>query len=317
MKKKVLVSVLACALLFLGMGYAYWTDSLQVDTSVSTGELDVKFVDLGVMGVYGNDFDGVDFEGAKWTIFDGIDPALAGSFFAMDGARWNTKTNYNILADQDDLVAYKDRVAGYTKTDFDAVLVDGQELEEGISDYIVGTIASDKIEIDITDIYPGYAQLFRADIVNPGTLAAKLSGVSVVPTSAYDKYMRNMIGVSLEVLREDGNTGVVNLLEGVEDGIFEVGGKKFIRLSALDKANKEIGADNILRLYPANSNMDDDQWRMDLFVGVAMDPDYEGNWTSGHCGKTGGKDDSLTQNNNASFAIKLCWDQFNTEAQPQ
>lgn len=310
MKKKVLVSVLACAMLFLGMGYAYWTDSLQVDTNVATGELDVKFVDLGLFGVYG------DENNPTWAIYDGIDPVLGG-YFIMDADRWDDKDNYNILADPGALEEYAARIAGYTETKFDAKLVDRANLGKKIGDYVKTTKASDKIEIDITNIYPGYAQLFRADIVNPGTLAAKLSKVFVNTVSDSNNDVYDMVGVSLKVLRENG-AKVVNLLDGA-DNTFEVGGAKFVRLSALTEEYTNI-QNNLLSIYPANAESTIDRpYSMDLIIGVAMDPDAEGVWTTGSVdfGNINGNDDAVTQNGNASFTVKFGWDQFNTPTNVQ
>jgi len=44
-KHRFLVAVLAVAVMLMGAGYAYWTQSLTITNSVSTGYLDVQFVD--------------------------------------------------------------------------------------------------------------------------------------------------------------------------------------------------------------------------------------------------------------------------------
>ena len=112
MNRKVLVCVLACCLLFLGMGYAYWTDSLQIDTTATTGELDVRFVDVALFGQYADE-DG-------WAIFDGIDDGK----FKIDTDRWKNRPNiYNRIAEEEDLEAYMDRLEGYATNAFDANLV--------------------------------------------------------------------------------------------------------------------------------------------------------------------------------------------------
>ena len=94
MKKKVLACVLACAMLILGMGYAYWTDSLQIDTSVTTGELEVKFVDLALYGQYA----GTDNE-KTWAIIDGVgSPGYVDNYFFDRGNENNANGLYNIIA---------------------------------------------------------------------------------------------------------------------------------------------------------------------------------------------------------------------------
>ena len=44
MKKKFLALTMASAVMLMGAGYAYWTDTLNINNTVTTGELNVKFV---------------------------------------------------------------------------------------------------------------------------------------------------------------------------------------------------------------------------------------------------------------------------------
>ncbi|HOA42420.1 MAG TPA: signal peptide protein, partial [Bacillota bacterium] len=214
----------------------------------------------------------------------------------------------NIIADPDAIEDYQDRIQGYTTTGFDAKLVGKKNLGKDVGDYIRTTKSSDKIAISIKDIYPGYAQLFRTDIVNPGTLAAKLSKIKA--TIAGDtNAVKNMIGISLKVLREDGDE-VFNLLPN--ENVFYVGGETFVRLSALDEYT--VDGDTLLSIYPVNEEMDNDQWRMDLILGVAMDPDAEGVYTTGSIANYNKyNDDAKTQIKNASFTLDFGWDQFNAK----
>ncbi|NLY71148.1 MAG: hypothetical protein GX076_05645 [Clostridiales bacterium] len=310
MNRKVLVCVLACCLLFLGMGYAYWTDSLQIDTTATTGELDVRFVDVALFGQYADE-DG-------WAIFDGIDDGK----FKIDTDRWKNRPNsYNRIAEQEDLEAYMARIEGYTTTAFDAKLVNPVNLGKkiGDNDYVPTTWSSDKIEISVTDMYPGYGMLFRADIVNPGTLAAKLSQLKIDLTKNMNDAMKNMICVSFEVLRDNSESVVFDFSDEVDDSdIFVIDGVKFIRLSAIGEGLKfdinEEDVDNLLCIYPANADLPKDSFRMDLILGVAMDPDAEGVYTTGSVekGNPYNNKDSATQLKTAKFAIQFLWDQFNT-----
>lgn len=299
MKRKVLVCVLACCMLFMGMGYAYWTDSLQIDTTATTGELDVKFVDLASYGQYPDEH--------GWAFFDGIDD----NGFSLIADRWNQKPNsYNIVIDDDEYEAYLERIKGYTETDFTAELVGDGILgkEIGDNDYVADTKASDKINISVTDMYPGYAQLFRSDIVNPGTIAAELSKIEVDLTSYSNDDVKDMIGVSLKVLRE-GGTEVINLLDE-QDDTFVVGDVTFVRLSAIEGDYTDV-QDNLLCLYPSSNQ---DEFRMDLVLGVAMDPDAEGVYTTGSVANfNSANDDATTQLKTAKFSIQFLWDQFNAE----
>ena len=93
--------------------------------------------------------------------------------------------------------------------------------------------------------------------------------------------MKNMIGVSFEVLRDNSDSVVFDFSDEVDDSdIFVIDGVEFIRLSAigngLDFNIYEEDVDNLLCIYPANADLPKDSFRMDLILGVAMDPDAEG-----------------------------------------
>lgn len=301
MKRKVLACVVACATLFLGMGYAYWTNSLQINTTANTGKLEVKFVDLDAYGTYADE--------NGWAVFTGIpgnDRVNAETVFA--------DTSYNLLADPEDITAYLNSIAAYTKTTFSATQQNTGTLAAGVDDaYQAGTITSDTINVNLSKMYPGFAQLFRADILNTGTIAAKLANMKVTVGSD-NPSIKSMIGVSMSVLRENHNTPVRVLNADGPDKTFTIGGQKFVRLSALtDSLIKDMTAnvEDFLYLYPNNDPNKDNT--MDVIFGVAMDPDYTGVYTTGHTGLNNGKDDSLTQMKNANASFQFLWDQFNTK----
>ena len=47
-RKSMIGGIAALSLILAGTGYAYWTDTLNVTTKATTGDLDVTFVDLGL-----------------------------------------------------------------------------------------------------------------------------------------------------------------------------------------------------------------------------------------------------------------------------
>ncbi len=309
MKRKVLACVLACAMLFLGMGYAYWTDSLQIDNAVTTGELQVKFVDLALYGQYA----GQDNE-KSWAIIDGVGtPGYVDNYFFDRGDENNGNGLYNIIATPADLAAYNARVHGFTQTDFTAALDDPQKMDVVVGPYGLNTDSSSKINIAINKMYPGYAQVFQADIVNVGTIAAKLSDIDVAVTDMPNNDIKSMIGVSLRVLREyagtEGHVDVFSTLDLPTSAYFTLGGVCFIRLSALESLNLASVIDrshDLLYITP------DDDNRMDIYLGIAMDPDEDGVYTSGISSDLSGKSDDSTENiNTAKFNLNFLWDQFN------
>jgi len=310
MNGKALVgSVLALSLFLAGTGYAYWTDTLSVNTKATTGEFGVAFTDLGLYAQYNNE----TVKGG-WSIVDGVkhganDGFVADDFF-MRGA-----TNYDIIAKPGSIDQYHDEAKGFNKVEFDAKLKDPEVLKKGPECY-VNAKGSDTIDVTIEKMYPGYAQAFRTDIVNVGDIAAKLGNIKFeVKDVTNPSNLEDMIGLAVLVEGEQYNPQVVpsewnifKLAANVDKAnVFTVGGVEFVRLSALKNADfADILKDKAAMLCaPATDN------RMDLFLGVAMDPDAEGVYTTGTTASMKANDDALSQNKEINVAIKLLWDQFN------
>lgn len=327
MKRKILACVVACATLFLGMGYAFWTSSLQIDTTATTGELNVTFCDLAVYGQYADEREG-------WAIFTGIpgnefEPA---NFFDRTGVDPDDINDqpYNIIATEQQLDAYAAQIAKYTKTWFDAGLENPENIPDDIDEAYgpnrywdgwlwfghwvnTNTDGADTIKVDITKIYPGYAQMFRTDILNTGTLAAKLSDINVTmkDTQHDTDAVKNMIGISVKVLNENGKA--VKVLNANDSDTFTIEGVDFVRLSALEAGRVTVSAgngDDILYIMPGVNTMD-------AIFGVAMDPDYDGAYTTGHVGLNPAStaDDANSELKDAGFVINFLWDQFNVDAE--
>ena len=307
--------IVALGLVLAGTGYAYWTDSLNVTTKATTGDFGVKFVDLGLYGQYGDE----TMKGAGWSIVDGIgDTGYVGDQFFLRGS-----SDYNIIAKPGSIDAYKERAKGHNNVDFNAELVDKEKLTKDIGTAYkkASTDASGKILLTIDNMYPGYAQVFRSDIVNVGDIAAKLSSIKF-ETSALDKKdsgnLDEMIGVAVYIHREQfvptstDNEPTFKLakaisLDGADDSrFFKVGGVDFVRLSALnDKDVKKALENNVIKCAPASDQ------RLDIFVGVAMDPDAEGKFTTGTAADRKDNDDKLSQGKGVQLSMDLLWDQFN------
>lgn len=327
MKRKILACVVACATLFLGMGYAFWTSSLQIDTTATTGELNVTFCDLGVYGQYADEQTG-------WAIFTGIpdEEFVPANFFDrtdVDPDDINDQP-YNIIATEEQLDAYAADVAKYTKTAFGAGLENPENIPDDIDEAYgpdrywdgwwffgnwvnTNTDGADKINVDITKIYPGYAQMFRTDILNTGTLAAKLSDIDVTlsDTANDNDTIKDMIGISVKVFNEDGKA--VKVLNADAADTFTIEGVDFVRLSALEAGDVTVNAgdgDDLLYIMPGVNTMD-------AIFGVAMDPDYDGAYTTGHVGldPASTADDADSQLKDAGFTIDFLWDQFNVDAE--
>lgn len=311
--KSLVGSVLALSLVLAGTGYAYWTDTLSINTKATTGEFGVKFADLGLYAQYPNEISEI----GSWSIVDGVkhgsNDGFVDSNFFMRGA-----TNYNIIAKKGTIEKYKEEAEGFNKVEFDAELVDAKPLTKGPGCYVNAKAnGSDTINVTIEKMYPGYAQAFRTDIVNVGDIAAKLGNIKFeVEAGADADKLEEMIGLALLVEGEQYNPvtlpgwNVFKLAANfADDKVFTVGGVKFVRLSALKDASfvDELKDKEAMLCAPATDN------RMDLFLGVAMDPDAEGVYTTGSTKNMKVNDDTLSQNKEVKVAIKLLWDQFNVE----
>ena len=308
--------IVALGLVLAGTGYAYWTDSLNVTTKATTGDFGVRFVDLGLYGQYSDE----TMKGAGWSIVDGIDESgFVGDQFFLRGPK-----DYNSIAAPGTVDAYKERAKGYNSVEFNAELVDKEGLSKKVGPYNKAvTDASGKIQITVDNMYPGYAQVFRSDIVNVGDIAAKLSNIKFEAKGLDMKEkdlgnLKDMIGVAVYIQREQyqptksGNEDVFKLAKAVaanvpnDDRFFTVGGVDFVRLSGLeDQDIKAALENNVIKCAPSTDQ------RLDIFVGLAMDPDAEGRFTTGTAENRTSNDDKLSQGKGVQLSMDLLWDQFN------
>ncbi len=315
-RKSIIGGMVALSLILTGTGYAYWTDSLNVTTKATTGEMEVSFVDLGLYAQYAN-----ETKANGWSIVDGIERD-GNNGFIPDEYFMRGSANYNIIAKDGTIDAYKDEAAKYNNIDFDAQLVDGKEIGKDFKGgasvtYGKNTLGSDRIEITVDNVYPGYAQAFRSDILNLGTIAAKLSDMQFNAEAMDGKELhKDMLGVAVLVNREaynpseaDANTFGLCSLFANGDNFFTIGGVDFLRLSALeeigDGAAREMLENNLLYAQPGSDN------RLDIFLAIGMDPDAEGVYTTGSTEVLTDNDDKESQNNGAVITIDMLWDQYN------
>ena len=316
-KKPMAGGILALSLILTGTGYAYWTDSLNVTTKATTGDLEVTFADLGLYAQYAN-----ETRANGWSIVDGIGDTsyVADDFFMRD-------KDYNSIAKEGSIDAYREQAKNYNNVEFDAKLVDAAAIRKDVGEYTTAnTNGSDQIEVTVSKMYPGYAQAFRTDILNVGDIAAKLSNVRFnvkkgdEENASLSEEAKEMLGVAVFINQEQYNPAggqngknVFKLAQAMDldnSAYFTVGGVEFVRLSALGEENqaklKEAIANAEIFCSPATDN------RMDLFLGVAMDPDAKGTYTTGSTEiMNTANSDADSQNQSAKITMDLDWDQFN------
>jgi len=309
-KKSMICSVVAMALILTGTGYAYWTDSLKVTTKATTGDMDVNFVDLGLYAQYTADLNGSNYAN-EWSIVDGIgNTGYAVADFFMRGSDFDSVAKGGIKGANE---TYKARAKGYNQVNFDAEYAEEGKsvLKDTIRDYTAGTTAAKEIKLTVNNMYPGFAQAFRSDIANTGSIAVKLSKLQFTVTDSSNGVTEDMLGVAVLVEREHQVSGVdgepVFKLANIVDkaDIFTLGGVDFVRLSAL----KDLSADTLdkykeLLALPSGNTMD-------FFIAIGMDPDAEGVYTTGSTTVMASNDDTESQGTGASLTIDLLWDQFN------
>lgn len=311
-KKAIVGGILALSMILAGTGYAYWTDTLNITTKATTGELEVTFVDLGLYAQYDNETvkDG-------WSIVDGIgDKGYVDDEFFMRGS-----SDYNAIAKKGSIEEYEKNAKKYNNVSFNAELKDAAPIKRQVGPYTsANTNGSDQINLKINNMYPGYAQAFRTDVLNVGTIAAKLSNIKFDVKVEKDALeVENMLGLALYTHQEQYNPdtsidgkNVFKLAQslGLDDSAyFKVGGVEFVRLSALKNVKPETIKAAIENAEVLTSPSTDN--RLDLFVAVAMDPDKDGVYTTGSTDNLKDNDDSKTENKFAEVTIDFLWDQFN------
>lgn len=303
-KKTIIGGVVALSLILMGTGYAYWTDTLNITTKATTGDLDVTFVDLGLYAQYDN-----ELKSGGWSIVDGIgDKGYVDHMFFARGA-----SNYNAIAKAGTIQEYYDGAKNYNSVEFDAELTDAEAIKKQVGPYTsANTNGSDQINIEVKNMYPGYAQAFRTDIINVGELAASLGAVKFEVTEdgkGSAGAAKDMLGIALYINTEehpDGKNGDVYELANQfsSSDVFQVGGVNFVRLSALESSK-------LTQILANNTILTNSTHRMDLFLGVAMDPDEAGVYTTGKAADLKANDDSDSQLKSANISIDFIWEQFN------
>lgn len=311
-RKSMIGGMVALSMILTGTGYAYWTDTLNVTTKATTGDFAVTFADMGLYAQYGNEtIDG------GWSIVDGIGESafVDDDFFMRDKA-------YNKIAKDGSIEGYAERAEGYNNINFDAELVDATAIAKNVGEYTTAnTLGSDRIELTVNNMYPGYAQAFRTDILNVGDIAAKLSDLKFTVANLDDAAdaaaAKDMLGIAVLINQEmyqpspndidDKNVFQLCAVLADENNYFTVGGVDFLRLSALDDVNVAEAIENAnILCSPATDN------RMDFYLAVAMDKDEEGVYTTGIAEAINDKnDDADSQKKGVKISIDFLWDQFN------
>ena len=216
-KTKFMIGALVLSMGLLGTGYAYWTDTLAVSTTVDTGHLNVKFANHQSKDTYLNDI-----------VHD------------VDG-RYTTFVSTTSLLD------------GPAEGDYDN--------EE------------DLISIELSELVPGAYTCVKADMVNTGTVAARLAKVTpTLPTTIDEELKEDLL---VKIVAWD-NDVFCNLYEGTLSNLKEVNVKEV------------LGGRDILFVPGTGADSD---IKLEVFVGLDS------------------KAKNKTQNKNASIELKFLFEQ--------
>ena len=315
-KKGFIAGALALCMVLGGTGYAYWTDALHITTSATTANLDVEFVDVGYYAQY-DDESKLDGK-VGWAITDGTKDGTVFANIIQGNSGNNVNDPGNISYNSN---AATDSAYGMNLVEFTTGLVGDGTLKHGVptSKYNTTTKASKNISITTEKIFPGYAQVFRTDIVNDGEIGAKLEDIvtTVEGENLTDK-LYNEIGIALYMCTEIASDvdifGLASCFDESEK--FTIGGVDFVRLSALTNRDNDANAQKlsekisskILEVSAVRGE------RMDCFYAIGMDPDKAGNNTTGTVElMKGGKADIdyLTENSGLKVTLDFYWAQYN------
>lgn len=169
-RSKLLAIVLVFAFALTGVGYAAWTDSLEVQGTVNTGNIDVQFADA-------------------WTNDQGVDPNLSASkgdvsvqFISRcpDCGEWYWWWDGHNCGD--DPVDPEDPPVCRDRDDVAETLVDIIDRGEGFEGH---SIENSILEVTTNNAYPGYQSEITYQLVNEGSVPVKLTGIKVNDKPGY------------------------------------------------------------------------------------------------------------------------------------
>lgn len=279
MKKRIIACVVACAMLLMGSGYAYWTDLINVSAQADTGDLNVDFTAANYLS----------------NNFEATNAALPESAYDSTG-RTVSFTNNNVT------LGISDLYPGHYEI-FDTT-VDN-----------VGTVAAKLGKIDATLTGNNSEARNLIGIAIAATSEYDTTQVVSVPyygwklvwvgcgRNRHQEWVWDIVGSHDETITVPVN-GDVAL--GLPTGsTFVIDGIIFVRLSSLPDLDVNEQTSNIL--YLTNDST------MNFQITVGMDPDRDGAFTTGRAQARTNKNDADSENQYEAVTLGLIWDQYNEQ----
>lgn len=296
MKKRILACVLACAMLLMGTGYAYWTNLLNVNAKAETGKLNVNFTKAEYVG---NNFAATGALTAE-SAYDSTThtPTLTDDKNVTFDVTEIYPGHYEVFSTEVNNAGTVAAKLGKIKA---SISSSNDMTESMIGIAIAGTQSYTTEESRQVDEY-GWDWVFVPCDPNCnkwGHCHTYVNGVRGIYVLQY-----TVVGSHIEKDSTTHTTPVDHdALLGLPQGsTFTIGTVTFVRLSALDDLSV---SQNLLYLNNA-SNMKFNVW-------IGMDPDAAGDYTTGSsvAGNPKGNYDINTQHTSASVTLGFVWDQYN------
>jgi hypothetical protein len=176
-KVKLLIAVLVCSVMMMGVGYAWWQDSITVATTVNTGDLNMEFMD-GSSIIEQSGYITSDFEFGTTTVTE-------------------TKTERGLTCGKEEGEwVWTGCGSGYHHHHHPGCYGDVTTTE-------TDTITNNKdLRCTLNNLYPGASVVLRIPVKNAGSIGAYFDKVTITDIKGDD------IGnLKCELIEEDGYTG--------------------------------------------------------------------------------------------------------------
>lgn len=280
MKKRILACVVACAMLLMGSGYAYWTDLINVSAQADTGDLNV-------------DFTAASYEGNN---FLATNAALPESAYDSTG-RTVSFTNNNVTLGISDLYPGHYEMFDTTVDNVGTVAAKLGKIDATLSGNnsearkLIGIAIAATSEYETTQVVqkPDYG--WKLVWVGCGIFRHKEWVWDIV--GYHDETQTVPINGDVALGLPTGSTFVI-------DGII------FVRLTSLPDLNVNEQTSNIL--YLTNDST------MNFQITIGMDPDAGGAYTTGKAqARNTANNDANSENQYEAVTLGLIWDQYNEQ----
>lgn len=149
-KVKLLIAVLVCSVMMMGVGYAWWQDSITVATTVNTGDLNMEFMD-GSRIIEQSGYITGSFEFGTTTVVTGTE------------GEWEKVCGHNHCG------RCSDRCYRWVERDVTEDITNNKDLR-----------------CTLNNLYPGASVVLRIPVKNAGSIGAYFDKVTITDVAGKD-----------------------------------------------------------------------------------------------------------------------------------